>query len=83
MNRLGILCDLSRVGAKTSEDVILASRQTVACTHCLSAGLKARHAAPRGLGRLRVSAARLSHPFRLELQPARLPLHTEAAYARR
>jgi membrane dipeptidase len=40
MNRLGILCDLSHVGAKTSEDVILASRQRVAYSHCLPAGLK-------------------------------------------
>jgi membrane dipeptidase len=40
MNRLGILCDLSHVGPKTSEDVILASRQPVAYTHCLPAGLK-------------------------------------------
>ena len=30
MNRVGILCDLSHVGAKTSEDVILASRKPVA-----------------------------------------------------
>jgi membrane dipeptidase len=41
MNRLGILCDLSHVGPKTSEDVIRASRQPVAYTHCLPAGLKA------------------------------------------
>ncbi len=41
MNRLGILCDLSHVGPKTSEDVILASRQPVAYSHCLPAGLKA------------------------------------------
>lgn len=41
MNRLGILCDLSHVGAKTSEDVILASKQPVAYTHCLPAGLRA------------------------------------------
>ena len=40
MNRVGILCDLSHVGAKTSEDVILASNQPVAYTHCLPAGLK-------------------------------------------
>jgi membrane dipeptidase len=40
MNRVGILCDLSHVGPKTSEDVILASRQPVAYTHCLPAGLK-------------------------------------------
>jgi membrane dipeptidase len=41
MNRLGILCDLSHVGARTSEDAILASRQRVAYSHCLPAGLKA------------------------------------------
>ena len=41
MNRLGILCDLSHVGAKTSTDVILASKQPVAYSHCLPAGLKA------------------------------------------
>lgn len=41
MNRLGILCDLSHVGPKTSRDVIEASRAPVAYTHCLPAGLKA------------------------------------------
>jgi membrane dipeptidase len=41
MNRLGILCDLPHVGAKTSEDAILASKQRVAYSHCLPAGLKA------------------------------------------
>ncbi|QQP90657.1 dipeptidase [Skermanella sp. TT6] len=41
MNRLGILCDLSHVGPKTSEDVIRASRQRVAYSHCLPSGLKA------------------------------------------
>jgi len=40
MNRVGILCDLSHVGARTSEDVILASTKPVAYTHCLPAGLK-------------------------------------------
>jgi membrane dipeptidase len=40
MNRLGILCDLSHVGARTSEDVIRASRQPCAYTHCLPAALK-------------------------------------------
>lgn len=40
MNRLGILCDLSHVGPKTSTDVIVASKQPVAYTHCLPAGLK-------------------------------------------
>lgn len=41
MNRLRILCDLSHVGPKSSRDVILASRQPVAYSHCLPAGLKA------------------------------------------
>jgi membrane dipeptidase len=41
MNRLGILCDLSHVGAKTSEDVIRASKGPVAYSHCLPAALKA------------------------------------------
>ena len=41
MNRLSILCDLSHVGPKTSEDVILTSKQPVAYSHCLPAGLKA------------------------------------------
>lgn len=41
MNRLGILCDLSHVGPRTSEDVIMASRQPVAYSHCLPSGLKA------------------------------------------
>lgn len=41
MNRLGILCDLSHVGPKTSEDVIKASKRPCAYTHCLPAALKA------------------------------------------
>ncbi|MBX6369118.1 MAG: dipeptidase [Rhodospirillales bacterium] len=40
MNRVGILCDLSHVGPKTSQDVILASRKPVAYTHVLPAALK-------------------------------------------
>ena len=40
MSRLGILCDLSHVGPKTSEDVIVASAQPVAYSHCLPAGRK-------------------------------------------
>jgi membrane dipeptidase len=40
MNRLGILCDLSHVGPKTSSDVIVASKQPVCYSHCLPAGLK-------------------------------------------
>ncbi|MFG1302618.1 dipeptidase [Xanthobacter autotrophicus] len=41
MNRLGILCDLSHVGPKTSEGTIKASKKRVAYSHCLPAGLKA------------------------------------------
>ncbi|QDL94067.1 membrane dipeptidase (plasmid) [Paroceanicella profunda] len=41
MNRVGMLCDLSHVGPKTSHDVILASKKPVAYSHCLPAGLKA------------------------------------------
>jgi membrane dipeptidase len=41
MHRVGIMCDLSHVGAKTSEDVILASKKPVAYTHVLPAALKA------------------------------------------
>lgn len=40
MNRVGMLCDLSHVGANTSRDVILASRKPVAYSHCLPSGLK-------------------------------------------
>ena len=40
MNRLGILVDLSHVGAKTSEDAICHSKKPVAYTHCLPSGLK-------------------------------------------
>lgn len=40
MNNLGILCDLSHVGSQSSRDAILASRQPVAYSHCLPAGLK-------------------------------------------
>jgi len=40
MNRAGILCDLSHVGPKTSEDVIKASKKPCAYTHCLPAALK-------------------------------------------
>jgi membrane dipeptidase len=41
MNRVGIVCDLSHVGPRTSEDVIRASAKPVAYTHCLPSGLKA------------------------------------------
>ncbi|MDX3926196.1 MAG: dipeptidase [Shinella sp.] len=40
MNRVGMLCDLSHVGPKTSRDVIDASTRPVAYSHCLPAGLK-------------------------------------------
>ncbi|MCW5257549.1 membrane dipeptidase [Verminephrobacter aporrectodeae subsp. tuberculatae] len=40
MNRVGIMVDLSHVGAKTSEEAILASKQPVTYSHCLPAGLK-------------------------------------------
>ena len=40
MNRVGILCDLSHVGANTSRDVIEASTKPVAYSHCLPSGLK-------------------------------------------
>ncbi len=40
MNRVGIMCDLSHVGAKTSEDVIEASDKPVCYSHCLPSGLK-------------------------------------------
>jgi membrane dipeptidase len=41
MNRVGMLCDLSHVGPKTSDDVILASQKPVAYTHILPATMKA------------------------------------------
>jgi len=41
LNRVGILCDLSHVGAATSRDVILASTRPTAYTHILPAALKA------------------------------------------
>lgn len=40
MNRVGIMVDLSHVGAKTSEEAILASKKPVTYSHCLPAGLK-------------------------------------------
>ena len=40
MNRVGVLCDLSHVGATTSRDVILASKRPAAYTHILPAALK-------------------------------------------
>jgi membrane dipeptidase len=40
MNKVGIMCDLSHVGAKTSKEVILASKKPVCYSHCLPSGLK-------------------------------------------
>ena len=40
MNRVGIMCDLSHVGAKTSDDVIHASTKPVCYSHVAPAGLK-------------------------------------------
>ena len=40
MNRVGIMCDLSHVGSKTSEEVILESKKPVCYYHCLPSGLK-------------------------------------------
>ncbi|MRI33156.1 peptidase M19 [Endozoicomonas sp. OPT23] len=40
MNRVGVMCDLSHVGPKTSEEVILASKKPVCYSHCLPSGLK-------------------------------------------
>lgn len=40
MNRVGIMCDLSHVGEKTSREVIEASAKPVCYSHCLPSGLK-------------------------------------------
>jgi membrane dipeptidase len=40
MNSVGIMCDLSHVGPRTSEDVIKASTKPVCYSHCLPSGLK-------------------------------------------
>ena len=40
MNRVGMMCDLSHVGSKTSEDVILTSKKPVCYSHCLPIGLR-------------------------------------------
>lgn len=40
MNRVGMLCDLSHVGANTAKEVIIESNKPVAYSHCLPAGLK-------------------------------------------
>ncbi|MCL9783376.1 dipeptidase [Vibrio sp. S4M6] len=40
MNSVGVMCDLSHVGEKTSKEVILASKKPVCYSHCLPSGLK-------------------------------------------
>ncbi|MFG6159369.1 dipeptidase [Halomonas sp. 1390] len=40
MNRVGVMCDLSHVGEKTSTEVIEASQKPVCYSHCLPSGLK-------------------------------------------
>ncbi|MCW4149418.1 dipeptidase [Halomonas sp. 18H] len=40
MNRVGVMCDLSHVGEKTSTEVIEASEKPVCYSHCLPSGLK-------------------------------------------
>lgn len=40
MNRVGIMIDLSHVGAKTSKQTIIASTKPVCYSHCLPSGLK-------------------------------------------
>ena len=40
MNRVGVMCDLSHVGANTSREVILESSRPVCYSHCLPSGLK-------------------------------------------
>ena len=40
MNKVGILCDLSHVGAQSARDVIEYSTKPVCYSHCLPAGLK-------------------------------------------
>jgi membrane dipeptidase len=40
MNRVGIMIDLSHVGAETSKQAILASKKPVCYSHCLPSGLK-------------------------------------------
>ncbi|WP_295041340.1 membrane dipeptidase, partial [Salinicola sp.] len=40
MNRVGMMCDLSHVGSKTSEEIILESKKPVCYSHCLPSGLK-------------------------------------------
>ncbi len=40
MNRVGMMCDLSHVGPRTSMDVILASARPVCYSHCLPSAMK-------------------------------------------
>ena len=40
MNRVGVMIDLSHVGAKTSKQTIIASTKPVCYSHCLPSGLK-------------------------------------------
>jgi len=40
MNRVGILCDLSHVGAQTSDDAVRESKVPVVYSHCLPTALK-------------------------------------------
>ncbi|GED21367.1 dipeptidase [Halomonas halmophila] len=40
MNRVGVMCDLSHVGERTSTEVIEASEKPVCYSHCLPSGLK-------------------------------------------
>lgn len=55
MNRLGILVDLSHVGAKTSDDAIRFSRKPVCYSHCLPLALK-QHQRNKSDDQLRVIA---------------------------
>lgn len=55
MNRVGMMCDLSHVGPKTSEDVIRASKKPACYSHCLPSGLK-EHPRNKSDGQLRFIA---------------------------
>ncbi len=60
MNRVGILIDLSHVGAKTSDDAIRASTKPVTYSHCCPAALKA-HQRNKSDEQLRFIAERGGH----------------------
>lgn len=60
MNRVGILCDLSHVGARTSRDAISASASPVTYSHVLPLGLK-QHARNKSDEDLRFLADRGGH----------------------